>query len=74
MSKINLLPWRAELRKERQKEFGILMGITAIGAVAIWGLVHFYYVQKIEIQQNHNKYLEEQIASLDKKIKEYGLS
>ena len=70
MAKINLLPWRAELRKERQKEFGILMGVAAIGAVFIWGLVHFYYVQMIEIQQSHNKYLQEQIANLDKKIKE----
>jgi len=70
MAKINLLPWRAELRKERQKEFAIMMGISAVLALAIWGIVHFYYVQKIDIQKNHNKYLEEQIVLLDKKITE----
>ena len=70
MAKINLLPWRAELRKEKQKEFAVLMGISAVLAVAIWGMVHFYHVQLIDIQKNHNKYLEDQIALLDKKIKE----
>jgi len=70
MAKINLLPWRAELRKERQKEFAVMMGISAVLAVAIWGMVHFYHVQLIDIQKSHNKYLEDQIALLDQKIKE----
>ena len=70
MAKINLLPWRVELRKERQKEFGIMMGIAAVVALAIFGLWHFYNVQLIDIQKGRNKYLEEQIVLLDKKILE----
>ena len=70
MAKINLLPWRAALRKERQKEFAIMMGFAAALAVVVWGMVHFYHVQLIDTQMGRNKYLEEQIALLDKKILE----
>ena len=70
MAKINLLPWRAELRKEKQKEFAIMMGIAAVFAIVVWGIVHFYHVQLIDNQKGRNKYLEEQIVFLDKKIKE----
>jgi type IV pilus assembly protein PilN len=70
MAKINLLPWRAELRKEKQKEFAVLMGIAAVLAVVVWGMIHFYHVQLIDNQKGRNKYLEEQIALLDKKIEE----
>ncbi|HEY5612669.1 MAG TPA: fimbrial protein, partial [Lysobacter sp.] len=33
MARINLLPWRAERRKQRQKEFGVMLGLSAIAAV-----------------------------------------
>ena len=32
MAKINLLPWREELRKERQKRFFVCLGIQHEGA------------------------------------------
>ena len=35
MAKINLLPWRAERRKARQKEFGAILGLSALVAVAL---------------------------------------
>ena len=35
MARINLLPWREELRKQKQREFGI----TAAGSVVIAGLI-----------------------------------
>ena len=70
MARINLLPWRAELRKERQQEFAVMLGIAAVLALVIFGMVHFYHVQLIDIQIKHNKYLEEQIVLLDKKIAE----
>ena len=35
MAHINLLPWREELRKQKQREFGLM----AAGAVVIAGLV-----------------------------------
>jgi Tfp pilus assembly protein PilN len=70
MAKINLLPWRIELRKERQKEFAVMMGIAALIALMVWGAIHFNYVQRINYQIARNKYLEDQIVLLDKKIKE----
>ena len=35
MARINLLPWRAERRKQRQKEFGIMLGAAAAGAILV---------------------------------------
>lgn len=70
MAKINLLPWREELRKERQRDFGILMGVFALAAGAVVGITHLYFVNKIEFQETRNTYLTDQIAQLDKKIKE----
>ena len=39
MARINLLPWRAERRKLRQKEFMTMVGFAAIAAVAIAFLI-----------------------------------
>jgi type IV pilus assembly protein PilN len=71
MSKINLLPWREALRKEKQQEFFVMLGICAALALAVWGGVHFFYNQKIDYQTNsRNKYLVDETVKLDKKIKE----
>ena len=70
MAKINLLPWREELRKEKQKEFLTLLGMAAVFALVGWGGVHFYHTQLIEYHQSRNHYLEQEIAKLDEKIKE----
>lgn len=70
MPHINLLPWREELRKRRQREFGI----AALGAVLITAgvlaLVHIQFNSVINYQQSRNQFLEEQIAQLDEKIQE----
>ena len=39
MAHINLLPWREELRKQRQQEFGVMSGLAALAAAAIVLLV-----------------------------------
>lgn len=71
MTKINLLPWREALRKEKQQEFFVMLGICAAFAVVVWGAIHFYYNQKIDYQTNvRNKYLVDETVKLDKKIKE----
>lgn len=37
MAKINLLPWREELRKERQQEFiGIAVAVALAAAALVW--------------------------------------
>ncbi len=68
MAKINLLPWRAALRKEKQQEFFMMLGFFALIAVGIWGMIHFFHVQLIQQQQSRNKYIENQTELLDKKI------
>ena len=70
MAKINLLPWRAERRKQRQKEFYTMLGGAALAAVLIaFGVVKFFDM-KIETQNKRNAYLKSEISALDKQIKE----
>ncbi len=70
MAKINLLPWRDERRKEQKTEFAIMLGICAVVALLVWGVIHFYHNLLIEYQQNRNQYITSQIELLDKKIEE----
>jgi type IV pilus assembly protein PilN len=70
MAKINLLPWRAERRKQRQKEFMTMLGVAAATGVLISLLIVMYYIGQIDGQNNRNKYLTDQIALLDTQIKE----
>lgn len=70
MARINLLPWRDELRKEQQKEFGVRIGGFVIAAAAIVFVFHIYFVNRIEYQEQRNQFLTTKIADLDKKIQE----
>lgn len=70
MAKINLLPWRAERRKQRQKQFYTLLGGVAIMAVLAVFAVKMYYDSLIQAQQARNSYLQNEIVEVDKKIKE----
>jgi type IV pilus assembly protein PilN len=68
MAKINLLPWREELRKQKQREFIIMAGGGAIVAALIVLLAHFHVNGLIENQNQRNAYLKSQIAILDQRI------
>jgi type IV pilus assembly protein PilN len=70
MAKINLLPWREELRKERQQQFYSTMGAFVVFTLCIWGAYHFYNTLRIDYQDSRNQYLNIEITKLDKKIKE----
>ena len=50
MAKINLLPWRAERRKQRQKEFMTMLGVAAAIAVLVSLLIVLSYNAKIDAQ------------------------
>ncbi len=70
MMRINLLPHREIKRKRQQKEFFTMLGsVVALGAV-VWFAVHLYLNGRLEDQQGRNKYLEDQIATLDTQIEE----
>ena len=73
MARINLLPWRAERRKQRQKEFSILLGLSALGAVLLSFLMVGYYNAQISGQNERNQYLTDQIAQVQKQIDEIKL-
>jgi type IV pilus assembly protein PilN len=70
MPSINLLPWRAELRKRRQKEFLIGLGGAAGLAVLIALVAHFTVSTMIDAQQAKNELIKSEIALLDKQIEE----
>jgi type IV pilus assembly protein PilN len=70
MPSINLLPWRAELRQRRQKEFLIGLGAAAGVGVLITLLAHFTVSTMIDAQQRRNELLKAEIAELDKQIAE----
>lgn len=70
MARINLLPWRAERRKQRQKEFVTMLGFSAAAALLVSFLIVMYYNGQIEGQQMRNEYLREQIRLVDEQIKE----
>ena len=70
MAQINLLPWRAERRKQRQQEFLTMLGVASVAALLISLLIWMYYNGQIKGQENRNKYLTDQIAQLDSQISE----
>ncbi|TCK17017.1 type IV pilus assembly protein PilN [Thiogranum longum] len=68
MAHINLLPWREELRKEKQQQFAVIgVGSAVVGGLLVL-LTHMQMNGLIDQQNNRNKFLETEIASLDKKI------
>jgi type IV pilus assembly protein PilN len=70
MARINLLPWRADRRKLREREFYMLLAASAVaGAVALFALIGWMGA-RIDGQQDRNKYLQAQIKDLDKQIEE----
>ena len=70
MMRINLLPHREEKRKARQKQFGILAGITAAIGLAVAALLWVVFDGQVDNQNGRNKYLNEEITKLEKQIEE----
>jgi type IV pilus assembly protein PilN len=70
MPKINLLPWRDELRAQRRNQFYMAMG-GAFGFAALAVLIGVLLMNEIvDAQHDRNKLLEQEIATLDKRIEE----
>jgi type IV pilus assembly protein PilN len=70
MPRINLLPWRVELRQKRKKEFLVALAGSLVVAVGV------VYLSKLTVQgwtrgqQARNQVLKTEIAALDKQIQE----
>ncbi len=70
MAKINLLPWREELKKQKQKEFVTSVGLGMLLAASAMFYVHMHISGQIEEQRGRNQFLKKEIKNLDSKIKE----
>ena len=68
MRKINLLPWREELRRERQRNFLVILAGAAILAAACVFLFSRLYDARIENQNARNALLQGEIVKLDRRI------
>lgn len=70
MARINLRPWREELRAERQKQFVIML----VGAVIIGAGLAFLWKSHVDsqitYQNSRNAYLQNATKELDHKIRE----
>ncbi len=70
MTRINLLPWREELRQEQKKQFGVMVGLTMALAAAIVGLIHMQMAGKIDYQLSRYNFMSSEIGNLDADIAE----
>ena len=68
MAHINLLPWREELRKQKQKEFISTSSISAVLAGMLVLVAHLYVNGKIEYQTQRNNYIQAEIDILNTRI------
>jgi type IV pilus assembly protein PilN len=68
MARINLLPWRAERRKQREREFYMMLAASAVAAVLVVLGAAYWMGERIDNQTARNTYLEKQIKDLDQQI------
>jgi type IV pilus assembly protein PilN len=70
MPRINLLPWRAELRQRRKKEFLVALAGCLVVAGGVVYLAKLTVQGWTSAQQGRNQLLRTEIAELDKQIEE----
>jgi type IV pilus assembly protein PilN len=68
MARINLLPWRQELRRERQRQFMMSVLMTSILSVVLVFLIGVAFDQRIQHQEERNNTLQTEINSLQVRI------
>ena len=68
MARINLLPWREELRRERQRQFMLSTMMTAVLGIILVFLVGLVFDQKINHQNFRNQTIQDEINKLTARI------
>jgi type IV pilus assembly protein PilN len=68
MARINLLPWRAERRKQREREFYTQLGLAFGAALVVLIGWSFWMDARIDNQGERNTYLQGEIKQLDDRI------
>jgi type IV pilus assembly protein PilN len=64
------LPWRAELRQKRKKEFFARIMLSVFSTVLVMLSVHLEISRMIDRQARRNEFLQSEIRVLDQKIKD----
>lgn len=70
MANINLLPWRADRRKLREREFYMMLAATAVGALVVLFSAIYWMSHLVDDQTARNAYLQNEIKGLDTQIEE----
>ena len=65
MTRINLLPWRDELRKQKQQEFIIGIVLVACASVALVFSIEAYLGSLIEEQQDKKRIVNAKVAEVN---------
>ncbi|HEY8681608.1 MAG TPA: PilN domain-containing protein [Rhodanobacter sp.] len=68
MAHVNLLPWRAARRKQREREFYMQLATAFVVAVGVLLLWMFWMDQRIDNQNDRNALLQTEIKQLDVRI------
>ena len=68
MARINLLPWRAERRVQRQREFYVMLAAAA--GLLLSFLLWFHYDRQVAGQTERNEFLKAEIAKVQAQNKE----
>ncbi|UPG95058.1 PilN domain-containing protein [Luteibacter aegosomatissinici] len=68
MARINLLPWRAERRKQREREFYMQLGVAFAAALVVLIGWSYWMGARIDNQGERNTYLQGEIKQLDDRI------
>lgn len=70
MNRINLLPWREELRKKRRYDFFLSLVAALAAAAAVMYGWRLLVGSQIDYQQQRNAFIEAEIRKVDEKLKE----
>lgn len=70
MARINLLPWREAARQQRRKDFLTAGGLAATTTLLLAVGVHIFFEGRISYQETRNRYLQDQITVLNRRIQE----
>jgi type IV pilus assembly protein PilN len=68
MARINLLPWRTERRKQREREFYMQLGVAFVAAIVALMVWSFWMDARLNNQDQRNTYLQAEIKQLDERI------
>lgn len=70
MYTLNLLPWRQQRRREKQRKFVAMLGLTAVGAFLLVLIGSWWMGLQVSGQEGRNQMLQNEIRKLDVQIAE----